>query len=227
LCFNDRFKTIKPKHMQITKIEVQKKNKYRYSLYSNDIFLFGISENTLIKFAVSKDRDYSDNELKEIQAYEQVSRCLEQSYRFLRRRSHLQNELRRKLRQKKYLDHEIDAAIKILQEKKYLDDVIYIKQFIKDAVNIKKTGPLLILKKLLEKGAQRRHTEDILNDNYSECQQLKNAAFHAQKKRKALKDEDPPAIRQKLFAYLKQKGFETDIILSVLPDETEQFDESG
>ena len=123
--------------MQITKVEVQKKNKYRYSLYSDDVFLFGVSENTLIKFAISKNKKYSDDELKEIQAYEQVSQCLEQSYRFLRRRSHLKNELRTKLRQKKYADDEIEQTIKILRQKKYLDDLVYIKQFVKDAVNIK------------------------------------------------------------------------------------------
>ena len=201
--------------MQITKIEIQKKNKYRYSLYSDDVFLFGVTEDTLLHFGISKGKDYSDEELHEIQRFEQVSQCLHQSYRYLRRRAHLKNELRTKLLQKQYLNDVIDQTLEILLQKKYLDDAAFIRQFIKDAVNFKKMGPLLIKKKLLGKGANGQKVEDILNDAYTENQQTRNALSLAEKKKQTLTG-DPGKKKQKLFSYLKQKGFGTDAILSVL-----------
>ena len=37
---------------KITKIEVQKKNKHRYSVYINDSFEFGINEEVLLKYGL-------------------------------------------------------------------------------------------------------------------------------------------------------------------------------
>lgn len=203
--------------MQITKIEIQKKNKARYSLYSDDVFLFGVTEDTLIHFGISKGKEYSEEQLHEIQRFEQVTQCLHQSYRYLQRRAHLVNELRTKLRQKKYPNEIIDQAIEILRQKKYLDDSSFIRQFIKDAVYLKRTGPLLIKQKLLAKGAGRQQVEEILLASYSEAQQLGNAAYLAEKKSQTL-HLDQNKKRQRLFSYLRQKGFETDIILSVLAE---------
>ena len=53
--------------MIITKIELQKKNKSRYNLYSEDIYLFSITEDTLIHFNIAKGQNFSDTELEHIQ----------------------------------------------------------------------------------------------------------------------------------------------------------------
>ena len=201
--------------MQITKIEIQKKNKARYSLYADDVFLFGISEDTLIHFGISKGKDYSDDQLKEIQRFEQVSQCLHQSYRYLQRRAHLRNELRTKLRQKQYSDDIIDQTLEILRQKKYLDDEVFIRQFITEAISLKKMGPLLIRQKLLARGAARQKVDDALRVSYTEENQMQNAASLAAKKRKSLR-ADKKKLKQKLFSYLRQKGYASDVIVLVL-----------
>ena len=203
--------------MIISKIEIQKKNKARYSLYSDDVFLFGVTEDTLIHFGIGKGKEYSEKELHEIQRYEQVSLCLQQSYRYLQRRAHLKNELRTKLRQKKYPNDIIDQALEILGQKKYLDDAAFIGQFIKDALSLKKMGPLLIKQKLFAKGADRQLVEEILSASYAQNQQTRNALSLAQKKKRSLSG-DSAKLKQKLFAFLKQKGYETDTILTVLAE---------
>ena len=100
--------------MILTKIEVQKKNKKRYSLYSEDVFLFGVSEDTLIHFNLQKDLDYSENKLQEILKYEDVMLCLSQAYRYLSRRPHLESELKRKLWHKEFDNITFDYLESIL-----------------------------------------------------------------------------------------------------------------
>ena len=194
--------------MRITKIEVQKKNKKRFSLFSEALFLFGVSEETLIHFNIQKGREYSDADLLKIQNYENVILCLAQAYRYLARRSHLEFELKRKLRLKAFENDIIEEAVKRLKKNNYLDDRAFIRQFIAEEINLKKTGPLLIYKKLLQKGAAREAIDELLEPTYPESEQLKNARLLYAKKASGSKK---PEVR-KIYAYLQQKGFSWDII---------------
>jgi len=194
--------------MRITKIEVQKKNKKRFSLYSDDVYLFGVSEDTLVHFHIQKGREYSDEDLLEIQNYENIIQCLAQAYRYLARRAHLEAELVRKLHVKAFENRIIDEAVKQLKKNNYLDDRAFIRQFISDEIHLKKSGPLLIYKKLLQKGAERETIDEILTPAYPEQGQLKNARFLYAKK--ASSSKKPEA--KKIYAYLQQKGFSWDII---------------
>ena len=200
--------------MILTKIEVQKKNKKRYSLYSEDIFLFGVSEDTLVHFNIQKDLDYSEEKLQEILKYEEVMLCLGQAYRYLARRPHLESELKRKLRLKEFDNVAIADAINRLRRNKYLDDRDFIRRFISDQIRIKKNGPLLINKKLMEKGAVRLDIEEILESAYPETEQIINAQYLYDKKANSLKKED----LKRLYAHLQQKGFSWDIIKQIKVD---------
>ncbi len=204
--------------MKITKIEPQKKNKKRYNLYSEDIFLFGISEDTYVHFNIYSGKDYSDDQIKDIYNFEQVNRCLNQAYRFLSRRAHLETELARKLKQKGYGENIISEAINKLYALKYLDDRQFIHQFIKDAVKLKKIGPFLIKKKLLEKGAGTGLINEYIEILYPEHKQLTNAATLLSKKAATLNTGDAFTFRHKLSAYIKSKGFPWEIVEQVLPD---------
>lgn len=206
--------------MKITRIEVQKKNKKRYNLYSDEVFLFGIGEDTLVRFGISAGRDYSESQLQEFQQHDEVSRCLSQAYRFLSRRAHLQAELKRKLIHKDFSPAVIEAAFDYLRKQKYLNDHEFIEMFIREEVHLKKSGPLLIRKKLFEKGAQAAETDAILSKMYSENLQIENAAALMEKKLSTMPGSDAAKTRQKLAAYLNGKGFEWSIINTVLADIT-------
>lgn len=102
-----------------------------YSLYSEDVFLFEITEDTLVHFGISKDKAYPDSELEEILNYDQITRGLQQAYRFLSRRPHLQSEIRRKLIQKSYSNLVIEKVLRILRDKNYINDMEFIRLFLK------------------------------------------------------------------------------------------------
>jgi len=203
--------------MKITKIEIQKKNKSRYSLYSGENFLFGVTEDTLLHFSIFKGKEFSEEEIREIFNYEQVSRCLSQAYRYLARRPHLQKELERKLRVKKYSRPIIERTLEHLREKKYLNDEDFIRRFIKEEIRLKKSGPLRIAQKLFQKGAAPEAVKHVLQKTYPEEIQRQTAAVLVQKKWPVLKSAYPQKAALKLFSFLKQKGFYMETIKTVLP----------
>ncbi len=194
-------------NIRITKIEVKGKNNRFYSLYSEDVFLFEITEDTLVHFGISKDKSYRDSELEKILNHDLVTRGLQQAYRYLSRRPHLYSELRRKLTQKSYTNSVIDKVLKILGDKNYINDFEFIHLFFKDEVNNKKSGPLLIKKKLLEKGASAGDVDEIISKLYSDELECKNASLLMEKKSAKYADPDPQKFKQKIIRFLQQKGF--------------------
>lgn len=193
--------------MKLTKIERHKGRKALYDLYSDDIFLFTIHEDTLVHYTLQKGKTYTDAQLRKIQEFDRVMQCTHQAYRYLSRRPHLNAELRRKLYQKAYSKEIINQTIEILQKQKYLNDSDFIGRYIKDEMNIKHIGPLRIKSKLLQKGARSEDIEHLLQKIYGERQVIENARLQMNKKLAALKDIEPLKKRQKLIHFLQQKGF--------------------
>ena len=194
--------------MKISKIEVQKKNKRRFNLYSDDTYQFSISEDTLVHFHIQKNQSWTEAELEDMQRYEIRMQCLSQAYRYLARRPHLRAELRTKLRQKEYDADSINFTIELLAQKKYLDDNDFIIRFIADQVQLKQSGPLKIRQKLLQKGADSGLTDLLLDKYYSKNKQIENARRAYEKRRKRSDTPD----KQKLIRNLLQKGFTWEVV---------------
>ncbi len=204
---------------QITKIEKASRNKPLYHVYSGDALLFTITEETLLHFWLAKGKEFSDAQLREIFEFDRVQRCVQQALRYLSRRGHFALELKRKLQAKGYETQIIEQAISYLRQKGYLNDVQLTTQFIHDGIQLKKYGPLLLKKKLLEKGAPRDSIEMLLQEMYSPEKQKALARELFQKKFRTLSRQLPPAKqRQKIAAFLQQRGFTWDVIQPLLDE---------
>ena len=208
---------------QISKIERASKSKPLYHIYADDTLLLTVSEETLIRFTLSKGQIISQEQLDAIRRYDQVQRCVQQALRYLSRRGHFVRELQRKLKQKGFETSVIEQAVAYLRDKNYLNDEQLSDLFIKDGINLKKYGPLLLKKKLLEKGVAPEIIEGRLQKAYPKELQEQTARALSEKKIKSFTPRDSvQKRRQKLAAFLQQRGFGWDIIqvmLAQLPPE--------
>jgi len=202
----------------ITKIEHQKKNKQRYSLYSNDKFILGISVESLLEFNISAGMDIPEELLLRIEQKEKFVAIRDQAWRFLARRMHSRKELRDKLVAKKHDQIDIDKIIQELEDKKYLNDTSFARQMITDEISLKKTGPLLIKNKLLKKGVDINIISSLLDELYDEHLQYQNCQYFANKKRGSLKNSAARSARDKLGNFLIQKGFSWDMCNRVISE---------
>ncbi|MBD3225722.1 MAG: hypothetical protein GF313_13420 [Caldithrix sp.] len=200
----------------ITRIDIQKKNKKRFNLYADDLFLFDISDDTLVQFAIHKGRRFSDDTLKEILQYDRLALCLTQAYRYLSRRPHLKKELKTKLIQKKFDQSVIEQTLIKLKEQGYIDDADFITRFIADQKQIYRNGPLLIRKKLITKGAQSEMVDVLLKDLYTEEEEEQNADYWLNKKLKRTEITQPLKEKQQLGMFLQRKGFNWSIITRIV-----------
>jgi regulatory protein len=196
----------------ITKIEQQKKSKSRYSLFSGEKFIIGISEETLIAFNLYDGIRLSDSDLDDIISQEKMVSVREQAWRFLARREHSQNELRSKLLRKSLDSDIVEQIISDLIRKDYINDERFARLLIIDEVVLKSNGPLLIKNKLRSKGVQQEIFEPLIKELYPEEKQLDNCKKLGEKKHQTLKKLDPPEQKKRLIRFLAQRGYTWDII---------------
>jgi len=191
----------------ITRIELQNPRKKLYSLYQDDTFLVEISEDTLVQFAISKGKTFTHESFAKIIKYDKVNACLVQAYNYLQRRPHLKAELVGKLKTKQYTQDIIDGAMLSLQDKKYIDDKACVKMFINEAMRMEKSGPMIIKKKLSEKGASMQLIEELLDDLFP----IEKQVFIAQKllisKNSKMDEPQLQKRKQKLLQFGINRGF--------------------
>lgn len=202
--------------IHITKILLENAKKKTFSLYEEDVFLCEISEDTLVHFAITKGHSFRKEKFEELLRFEQINQCLQQAYRFLERRPHLKKELFRKLQTKQFNISVIDQALTALQEKGYVKDSEFIALYIKEQMRSRKSGPLLIKKKLTERGALMPEIELALQNIYTFELQVSIATDVLANKSAKLKAEPPQKRKQKLIQFGLSRGFTWEIIQEVL-----------
>ena len=200
----------------ITRIEFQNNRQKSYNLYENDTFLTEIREDTLVHFSIFKDRSFSKEQFDHILEQDSINVCLAQCYNYLQRRPYLRKELQRKLLNKQFSKLIIEKTFHRLEKNNYINDEDYITMFIRDAVRQGKSGPRLIQKKLMEKGASMPDIEKNMEELYPLAEQLEIANKLLSKKNSLLTEKSPLKTKQKLQQYGMSKGFSWPVLEKII-----------
>ena len=200
----------------ISRISPQKNKKNRYSLYSDETFIIGISEEVLISFGIFKGCQINDDTLQKIKEEEYLISIRNQGLRFLARRPHSIKQLKDKLIHKDFKRNYIDLIINEFLRQKYLDDNEFSRLFIREEMKIKKNGPLLIKNKLIARGINPEKASVMIGEIYNEKSQNDNCLEIAEKKLKALAKYPDQEKKRKLAVFLKQKGYYWETVQQAL-----------
>jgi regulatory protein len=202
----------------ITKILAQKNKKNRFSLYSGDEFITGVSEEILVSFGIYAGCQIDSNTLQKIKKKEYLISLRDQALRFLARRPHSIKELTDKLIHKRFNIKNIKPIIDDFIQKGYLNDREFTVTLIKEEIKLKKNGPLLIKNKLISKGIEPLQAEEMIRQTYAEELQYKNCHSLAAKKIKLLTKYPELEQKNKLALFLKRKGFYWETVQKVMEE---------
>ena len=151
---------------------------------------------------------------------DQESKALKYAFRILAIRPRSVFEMKEKLRARKYSQKIIDGLIKKLKEQDLLNDEKFTREWIKNQLEYRPCGRILIKKKLFEKRIKQEIMEKVLEEMVSPEKELALARKVLQKKRDRLENLSRGKLFQKLSLYLSGKGFSYQVIREVL-EETE------
>lgn len=210
--------------MKITKIEQQKNNPQRYSIYIDGEFAIGIDENTLIRFGLFKDMKLTQeeyNNMLEIESIEKIyqralnylsysMRSTKEIYQYLKRLSNENKDIEQRM-----TSSVINEVISRLKKSGYLDDVLFGQMYVRNGANINKKGPNILKQELVQKGLTE---EEILTalDEYSIKQEIENASILAEKYIQSRKQESVRMVENRSRQYLLTKGYNKEVVETVL-----------
>lgn len=200
----------------ISSIQVQKKNSFRYSIFVEDQFLIGVSDSTLVHFSLSKGANLSPSMLNEILEREDKWAIREYFIRLLGRRDHSRNELKLKAVKKGFDPKHVEPILDELIKKKYINNLEFARKFALDKFRFNKWGIHRIKAELKSKGVSDKEI-------HLACSQLDKTEIIAtieqlvNKNRNKFKRTDSLKRKKKIFDFLVRKGYDSNVILKLMP----------
>lgn len=200
--------------MKITSIKAQKRKQDRVSIYIDDQFSFGLSQDISYKFHLTVGMEITDEFINEILMKEEERKVLDSALNFLSYRARSEKELYTRLTQKEYPNDFIIKAISYCKEYGYINDKEFALSFIRDKTNLNKYGPKKLRYELYKKGVSQNIIDEVLvPDKDSEYEMALDLGL---KKIGRYKNDDKDAIYRKLGGFLQRKGYSHDIVYKVL-----------
>ncbi len=198
--------------MKISKIEQQKKNKSRLSVFIDGEFSFGADNFTVLSHHLTEGAEITEEELKNIKNTAVLEDAKNYAARLVSARSYTEKAMKEKLIAHVGDEETVEKTLSFLKEYKLIDDYDYALRYAHDLVHLKKFGPKQVKWKLQEKGipkdiAQRAAEELNLENTISE--NLKSLAL------KKLSGNFDIKNIMKVKRYLASRGYSFDDINSV------------
>jgi regulatory protein len=209
-----------PSIMRITRVETQKKNPSRRSIYADGEYVLGVSIETLLKSGFRTGDEITPDQLKTLLCEEEAAEAKRVALRYLSHRPRTAKEVRDKLRNKEFPDSDISQAIGDLERAGLLNDAEFARMYIRDAIAAKAVGRTLMKRKLLLLGVEKSVVEAALDETFGEVN-VEESALEAARKfmRKSTathKPSDMARLKSRLENFLGRRGFSWDTIAPIV-----------
>lgn len=197
--------------MKISKIEPQKRNKTRSTIYINGKFAFGLSNEILLKYDLNDGDEIDDDLIQNVLLAQERQRIRERAFRILRYRRRAVKELKARLLRLGFENNLVDDVLEELVQDKTLDDTIFAEAFAADYTKLKPKGNIFIRRELTKKGISEEIIENLIQGRderflVEEFIQKKLARFN-------LKD---PKDKRRIIQRLLTRGFTPSVVYEVL-----------
>ena len=137
------------------------------------------------------------------------------AFLLLKFRLRSENEIRQRLKKKKFTTDVIESTVSFLKDKRFIDDNYFAKTWVESRIK-RPLGIRRLSTELRIKGIDKSIIDTQINEikkNYSEEGLVREIAINRLSK---LKDIDPQKAKKRVYAYLLRRGFSPEIVIDVL-----------
>lgn len=192
--------------MKITKLEKQKR---LYLLQIDQTEELYITEDTIVRYMLSKDMEITEEQLTQIKMFAQYSEAKNFALYYLSFKQRTKKEVTNYLKEKEFNDSTITQVLKELETQEWINETRYVETYLRQNLSTSDKGPYVILQKLKEKGiSEHLITAELEKTDFSELLTKLITKYVKKYQHKVPKNKLFPKIQQTLT----QKGFHyTDI----------------
>lgn len=137
-------------------------------------------------------------------------------YRLLGYRARSEKELRNKISEKGYSQKVISSVITQLKHEGLVDDKKFAVLWIKTRLEHNARSLLVIKHELLLRGVDKCVVENLLDDFKSGFDEEEVVKKLIETRMRAVRGLDQEKVKQRLYSFLKRRGFSNQIILKTL-----------
>ena len=198
----------------ITKIEAQKRKEDRVNIYVDEKFFMAIYKELVFTFNLKKGDNIDEEYLKKILKDEMFLKGKNKALNILSKASQSEKKIREKLNED-FEEDTVDDVIDFLKKYNFINDGELASKIVNTNVNLNKYEKNKIKQNLYNKGIEKSAIDEAISEiDYNA--EFENALYLAQKRYDRVKNEDPKKAYAKIANHLAYKGFNYDIIKSVL-----------
>lgn len=210
---------------KISSIQPQKNNKERYSLFVDNDFLIGISEDTLLEFNLRKGVEVTPFLFNKLQKAEGRNAIKSYCIKMLGRRDYSRKELFDKAIKKDHPPEVINSVLDELEQKEYINDESFARKYASDKSRLNNWGPNKIKSKLFQKGIDKHVAQQSVERAFDDLD-LKDIFLDLvqKKRRRFLREENELKQKKKVFDYLSRKGYRSESIFRHIDDLMKSLD---
>ncbi|MFQ5602172.1 MAG: RecX family transcriptional regulator [bacterium] len=203
---------------QISKIEVQKKNKRRAAIYLNDEFAFGLDLTIVGQLGLRKGDFLTEEQVTQILLQEEKKKIRDKALRFLAGRAHSEHELKTKLRLRGFNRSLIEEVMTKLADAGLVDDEAFARTFARSRMVNRPVGEHVLRRELLQKGVIEAVVENAISEVYSEKSQKDIAAELFNKHKARYQNLDAWQAKKRMSDFLVRRGFDWEVVKEVVEE---------
>lgn len=197
--------------MKITRVELQKNDNTRFSLFSGDEYIMSVSAENLAKYGYG-EFEISDEDLKELMEKEDIEKAYKRALRYTSKSLKSSKEVIDYLYKHKISPDLHEEIISRLKDLGLLDDERYLEIYLEEKFNYSSDGSIKIKNKLYQKGFKSTDVDPHLH-KFKEIE-FENLKKLIENRRNSRKKE----VKNKLIRFLLSKGYEYSMISEVIGD---------
>ena len=201
--------------MKISKIEPQKKNKKRCSIYIDGEFRFGLTKDLVLKYDLNEGDEITEDDIKNVLLESEKQKIKQRAFKILHYRERSVQELTNRLIKIGFDQSLVNQVIEDFTADKTLDDERFVKAFVSDYTKLKPKGNKFIIRELKKRGIPQEKIAKMLSSR-NEKELVKDFI----QKKLAHLNKNNPKERQKIICRLLSRGFTPDIVYSILSEGT-------
>ena len=200
--------------MKISKIEPQKKNKRRSTIFIDGKFAFGLSTEIVVKLGLGPGDEIDNNQIKNVLLEQEKHEIRGRALRFLHYRKRSVQELTDRLLRIGFDRSLVEGVIEEFVADKTLDDMDFAESFIADHTRLKPKGNIFLRRELGKMGISKETVDQLVRGR--DERQL--AREYMERKLAHLNRSDPKD-RRALLRRLLARGFTPDVVYDAVNDD--------
>jgi regulatory protein len=196
---------------RITALQVSRSNK-RVNVFIDGSFSFALDVEVVAKEGLQVGRHLSAEQVEKLKQADLLQNCSKAALHYLGYRPRSETEVRQRLHRRGFDGDVVDKVITGFKERKLIDDVAFARYWRDNRLSFKPRSRRLIKLELRQKGVAAETASEAVKDLDDEVM-----AYEAGlKKARVLASLDYTEFRRRLSGYLQRRGFNYEIINSVV-----------